>query len=600
MKRNLTAIKTLFPAWLSRALLVLFLFSAVRVQALQNSASTGIAQGHQDIFDTLINITPDKRVETAQNIYKKNCRQLTVQAAMQKLDGLTTLARKLGDLPLECSVFDMRADYYSVNRKFNPVSTSYYQQAIDFARDNKMQLEKGIYLQHKAIYYYVYRQNVTACEYFLQARDVFKAIGYDNVPSISLYFSEFGMFYYSIGDYTNARALYKEALLYKPASPRNFMSINNTLGLIYRNFREYPPALDYFARTLKYATEKHDTVWAAIAAGNIGSVYFMQDDYEKALPYVRADYVTSAKYKEHANAAFALMRLVKISMNSNKLDEAKKQLDTAQMLIKSITADALPVELNYNELMSEYYERMGQAANALSFREKYDDVKDSLTKRDNIAAVEAVRLRSEIDKRMAQLAKVKTEAQIDALKRNTVIVLLILSIIISILLFNRHRQKAQVEKGILEAEKQRIDEELANAVSELMHYTESLQQKNMMIDRFASEIETLKERYDDGLLSDSLEKLLDAHLMTDESWTEFKRLFSKVYPGFFQGLRNSFPNLSENDNRLLSLIKLGLSNREMANMLGVTIEGIKKAKQRLRKKMEIAVNTELESVIAVI
>lgn len=582
-------------------LLLLLLLRAAMANAAQSTAQLDTVAKVSTIFNSLANVAADKRADSAQNLYKKNCRHLSPDVTMHVLNNLTALARKIDDQSLECSVFDMRADYYSVNlKKYNPISTSYYQQAIDFARDNKMAFETGFYLQRKAIYYYVYKQNVTACEYFLRARDVFKEIGYSNVPEISQRLAEFGMFYYSIGDYNSAQALYKEALQYPPASPRNFMSINNTLGLICRNFKEFPAALAYFDRTLKYANEKHDTVWAGIATGNIGSVYFLQGDYIKAKPYVRADYTTSAKYKEHANAAFALMRLVKVSMGQNDMPMAKKQLDTAQMLIKSITADALPVVLNYNELMSEYYERTGQAANALSFREKYEDVKDSLNKRDNIAAVEAVRLRSEIDKRMAQLSRLKTEAQIDALKRNMVIGLLVLSIIISILVFNRHRHKTLVEKGILEAEKQRIDEELASAVSELMHYTESLQQKNMMIDRFASEIETLKERYDDGVLSDSLEKLLDAHLMTNESWTEFKRLFSKVHPGFFKGLRESFPNLSENDNRLLALVKLGLSNREMANMLGVTVEGIKKAKQRLRKKMEIAVNTELESVIAVI
>jgi DNA-binding CsgD family transcriptional regulator len=35
----------------------------------------------------------------------------------------------------------------------------------------------------------------------------------------------------------------------------------------------------------------------------------------------------------------------------------------------------------------------------------------------------------------------------------------------------------------------------------------------------------------------------------------------------------------------VALMKLGLNNAEMANMLGITVEGIKKAKQRLRKKM---------------
>jgi DNA-binding CsgD family transcriptional regulator len=45
------------------------------------------------------------------------------------------------------------------------------------------------------------------------------------------------------------------------------------------------------------------------------------------------------------------------------------------------------------------------------------------------------------------------------------------------------------------------------------------------------------------------------------------------------------------------LIRLQSSNKEMANMLGITLEGVKKAKQRLRKKMNLDDNTTIEDAI---
>jgi DNA-binding CsgD family transcriptional regulator len=75
--------------------------------------------------------------------------------------------------------------------------------------------------------------------------------------------------------------------------------------------------------------------------------------------------------------------------------------------------------------------------------------------------------------------------------------------------------------------------------------------------------------------------------MTDDSWNDFKKLFIKVHPGFFINLGKSHPYLSATDIRMLALIKLGINNNEMANILGITVEGIKKAKQRLRKKIDI-------------
>ena len=85
---------------------------------------------------------------------------------------------------------------------------------------------------------------------------------------------------------------------------------------------------------------------------------------------------------------------------------------------------------------------------------------------------------------------------------------------------------------------------------------------------------------------------------TISTWNEFKKLFNKVHTGFFLKLRRNFPHLTDTDMRLLSLIKLNLNNKEMANMLGITVEGIKKAKQRLRKKMQLPADTSFEEMLA--
>jgi DNA-binding CsgD family transcriptional regulator len=91
---------------------------------------------------------------------------------------------------------------------------------------------------------------------------------------------------------------------------------------------------------------------------------------------------------------------------------------------------------------------------------------------------------------------------------------------------------------------------------------------------------------------------MEAHIMTDDTWNEFKKLFTKVHGSFFTRLRGGYPYLTDTDMRLLSLVKLGLNNREMANMLGITVEGIKKSKQRLRKKMQLAADLDIEHIVA--
>ena len=50
----------------------------------------------------------------------------------------------------------------------------------------------------------------------------------------------------------------------------------------------------------------------------------------------------------------------------------------------------------------------------------------------------------------------------------------------------------------------------------------------------------------------------------------------------------------------MALLKMNLSSKEIANILNISLDGIKKARQRLRKKMDINSDQSLEAVIIAI
>jgi DNA-binding CsgD family transcriptional regulator len=174
---------------------------------------------------------------------------------------------------------------------------------------------------------------------------------------------------------------------------------------------------------------------------------------------------------------------------------------------------------------------------------------------------------------------------------------LLLLMVISILIYNRKRLKDKKDQELLSSEKLRLDEELNNATLALHGYTENLMQKNLLIEEFKTEVEKLQLKFTNEGDARELDNMMKAHIMTDENWGEFKKLFTRVHPAFFYSLRNKYPHLTGTDTRLMALIKLKLNNREMAGMLGITTDGIKKAKQRLRKKIELQAGTEIEDIV---
>jgi len=547
------------------------------------------------IFDKLPKIEEPQRAINATAIYKKNLRKTPEAFTMTMLDHLYSKAGRWDDKRLQWAVYGMRADYYSVKKNLNSKSTNYYLAAVNFAEKNNMPAEEGIALNNIAVYFFINGHYNDACRHFLRSMEKFRQIGLSNVPEIDKYLSNIAYFYYKLGDFDNAKPMVEQALLYSKLLTRNKISYRNTLGLIYRNLKQYRYAIDNFQQSLNMAIANRDTAWIGIAKGNIGSCYFLEKQYAKAIPYIETDYNTSLKFNERQNAAIALLRLVKINLDYRNTSLADKQLDTVTNLLKNSNEDVLKEITSYYDLKSKLYEETGQPEKSVKYREIYETYKDSLTKRDNLAAIQRIQMKYEADERLRELNKIEVATRIRNVKTDAGIAVLILLLIILVLVYNRQRLKSKKDKELLLAEKQMVDERLKNAKASLHKFTENIRQKNVLIENFKQEIEKLSMQSANKSDADHLEKLLQAHIMTDANWTEFKRLFSKVYPGFFVSLSKENPTLSTTDTRIVALMKLGLSNAEMANMLGITVEGIKKAKQRLRKKMDVQAVIETEN-----
>lgn len=546
----------------------------------------------------LLNTHAGNRAGKAINLYRDSCRGLDEATAMAVLDNVGHLARQLNDRQLEWCLFQLRADYYAHHRGFNRLSVSYHQQGIDYAVSHHMPIETGMSLHKQGLFYFKFNYYSKACLCFLRAYDKFKEAGFNHVSHISRYLAEQARFYYLLKDYDKATILLEIALACPVKEQRVHTSLTNTMGLIYRNYNQFSKALYYFNQSLTIARAHSDSAMIGISMGNIGSVYFMQNNYQKALPYLSVAYLTCQKFREEGSSVSALLFMSNISLRTGQLKEAEIRLDSAEQLMLKSRNDRLPHYLDLYKQKTILYQKTGKLKPALVYAEKYETVNDSLAARENRVAVERARLQWEIDKYHNQIAQLQVAAQNETFKRNTIIFILFLLIVIFILVFNRYRLKAKKNKELLLTKKRQVDKELENATASLQLYTESLKQSNVLIEQFKAEIDLFKEHSNNQERAEHLEALMQAHIMTDETWNEFKKLFNQVHNGFFLKLRRKFPYLTDTDMRLLSLIKLGLNNKEMANMLGITIEGIKKAKQRLRKKMQLNADTGFEEILA--
>ncbi len=90
----------------------------------------------------------------------------------------------------------------------------------------------------------------------------------------------------------------------------------NFIGVVYRNAKLYPQALEYFTRALDEATKQQDRNQSAFAMNNMGDVYNHQQKYDSAKVYVRRALALFEQLQDVKGMEYCLVRMGEIALAS--------------------------------------------------------------------------------------------------------------------------------------------------------------------------------------------------------------------------------------------------------------------------------------------
>ena len=71
----------------------------------------------------------------------------------------------------------------------------------------------------------------------------------------------------------------------------------------------------------------------------------------------------------------------------------------------------------------------------------------------------------------------------------------------------------------------------------------------------------------------------------DNSWKKFEQNFDQVYVDFLKRLEESLPQLTTTDKKICAYLKMGLSSKEIAPPLNITVRSVEMNRYRVRKKL---------------
>ncbi|MNX91222.1 hypothetical protein D3C86_1232950 [compost metagenome] len=256
----------------------------------------------------------------------------------------------------------------------------------------------------------------------------------------------------------------------------------------------------------------------------------------------------------------------------------------------------LKYKMEASKLLSDIAHGLNQKEEELKQLHVYLILKDSLEKRINDKEIQTFLWQRETERYNRAIQSTEEKRLHTKRTYQFIGVCLILVFAIVLLLINRSKAKIKIRNTLLEKdrlklgyERQLLDQELLILKDSLGEFTNTIKQNDTTIQQLRQEIVKVSAQNPAYMaqVSDSLNAMLQTHIMTDERWLKFKHVFDKVHPGYLAQMKQNYSKITDNDLRILALQKLDLNNSSMSELLCVSTEAIKKAKQRLKKKMEL-------------
>lgn len=151
------------------------------------------------------------------------------------------------------------------------------------------------------------------------------------------------------------------------------------------------------------------------------------------------------------------------------------------------------------------------------------------------------------------------------------------------------------EAARLQAEQQLMKERQERLQKELLAGTLQVEEKNEMLQTLRHQ---LSASPGGAPLEKQLDRIINENKRNDEDFEVMKADFADIHPGFFANLQQKANDtLTRLDLKYCSYILMGLSNKEIANRLGVEPKSIRMARYRIKQKLELTKAENLDQFI---
>lgn len=410
------------------------------------------------------------------------------------------------------------------------------------------------------------------------------------------------------------------------------------LAVIEQELGNISEAIEHSKEALQIYRTHGDLMYQAILLGNLGDLYTLQGNFIEAQDVLQESVIMADSAENLSVKAGTLNRLGNLYMLRNQFNQARIALQEGleitsrigdlpgevailnnigmlynktgnpQQAIQSLNESIrLSDQVNLRPEKSKAYlqrslshESMGQHPLALSDFKMYKELSDSIFAAEKMEQIEELRIIYETEKKDQEIEIQKFHIELLAQKernnRNRIILLSILlaSSVISVLMvlvalrqkLKRRKLEHEITNNMLALKKREI-------TTQVLH----IAQKNDLLQELKEMIQELKSECPNSNLQKRIINKINIDINNENSWERFQNYFEDLHKGFARKIKEIAPEISPGELRLISLLKMNLNSQEMASVLNISQEGIKKARYRLRKKLGLDTSESLEDFL---
>lgn len=455
----------------------------------------------------------------------------------------------------------------------------YFQKELSFKSVKSSKIKKAKVFNKLGLAYQQKQDYESSFHYLNKSFSICKDLQ-DDVTLCSI-LNNLGITLYSMGNTTKSIDYFEQAYscMLEHNDEKGLPSVLNNLASLYAISGKKNPA-DMLLKLLDNPEQQANDNIKATMYLNLGSYYYRNDDPTNAEKYFLISDSLFQKLSKRSNP--------EILHSLGNIASKKGDFHKAIMYFKKVEStfpDYNQTGLLHHELAKTYFK--------LKQYDKSKDYYEKILKKNDLdkkAEIEAALIKAQENlnfiKKESEIKELKLEKdlmQSDKIRVRNIIISLVIAflliLVIGLIYIRKEREKRKLDNLIIEQKNLKIKE-----------FHEKIDQRNKIILEIESKFEEYKGQ--DQLKTDIIDTL-----DINGDGEMFNYYFEDQHKGFYLSLKNSAPELTNNDLRLCSLTKLRLSLKETANTLNISVDAVKSGRYRIKKKLNLAQDESLSDYL---